>query len=230
MPSIEETVRKIRTAPTWDKRVAQIRLVAQNHGTADHPRIWAQVAREGYVSDLAPDFAYIHEAQFYETDYFREVYSATIAATDNFAHVDAGSLTRVLESNPRTLLVLRTVVGLTKQEFAHSTTLVAEARGWRPLSPDKIDAMEKQGTPTTTEQAQVAALTLHEIMAGSLFPEPGANLRSKQTKSAKPPTTAAPPETRLRGSPHCATNPSASAASLSSPSLAAWAGHGSTTP
>jgi len=79
--------------------------------------------------------------------------------------------------------VLRTVVGLTKQEFAHSTTLVAEARGWRPLSPGKIDAMEKQGTPTTTEQPQVAALTLHEIMAGSLFPEPGANLRSKQTKS-----------------------------------------------
>jgi len=59
MPSIEETVRKILTAPTWDKRVAQIRLVTQNHGTADHPRIWAQVAREGYVSDLAPNFAYI---------------------------------------------------------------------------------------------------------------------------------------------------------------------------
>lgn len=183
MPSVEETVSRILTAPSWDKRVAQIRLVKQNHGTADHARIWAQVARKGYVSDLAPDFAYIHEAPFYEADYFREVYSATVAATDNFARVDAEWLTHVLQSDPRTLLVLRTVVGLTKQEFAHSTTLVGEARGWQPLSPGKVDSMEKHGTHITTKQAQVAALTLDEIMAGSLFGEPGANLRSKQTKS-----------------------------------------------
>ncbi|MGH3833040.1 MAG: hypothetical protein ACRDRS_21830 [Pseudonocardiaceae bacterium] len=183
MPSIKETVRKVLAAPTWDKRVAQIRLVTHNHGTADHPQIWAHIAREGYVPYLAPDFAYIHEAPFYETDYFREVYAATVAATDNFTQVEYACLTRVLENDPRTLLVLRTIVGLTKEEFAHSTTLVGEARDWRPLSPSKIDAMERRGTPTTTEQAQVAALALHEIMLGSLFPEPGTNLRSKQTKS-----------------------------------------------
>ncbi len=62
MPSIKETIHRIRTAPTWDKRVAQIRLVTQNHGATDHPRIWAQVAREGYVSDLAPDFSCIHKS------------------------------------------------------------------------------------------------------------------------------------------------------------------------
>ncbi len=184
MPSIDETVRRILDAPmAGDKRANQIRLVEQNHGTADQLRIWAQVAREGYVSDLAPDFAYIHENPFYEAEYFREVYSAAAAATDDFSHVDAERLTRVLEDNPRTLLVLRTVVGLTKQEFAQATTLVAKARGWRPLGPGKIDAMEKQGLPTTTKQAQVAALTLHEIMVGSLFPEPDVNLRSKQSKS-----------------------------------------------
>jgi hypothetical protein len=183
LPSIEETVHKILTAPSWDKRVAQIRLVTHNHGTADHSQIWARVAREGYVPHLAPDFAYIHQAPFYETNYFRDVYAAAVAATENFARVDPASLTRVLEDDPRTLLVLRTVAGLTKEEFAHSTTLVGEARGWQPLSPSKIDAMEKRGTPTTTEQAQVAALTLHEIMARSLFPEPGTNLRSKQSKS-----------------------------------------------
>ncbi len=126
MPSIEETVHKILTAPSWDKRVAQIRLVTHNHGTADHSQIWARVAREGYVPHLAPDFAYIHQAPFYETDYFRDVYATAVAATENFARVDPASLTRVLEDDPRTLLVLRTVVGLTKEKFAHSTTLVGE--------------------------------------------------------------------------------------------------------
>ena len=91
MPSIEETVHKVLTAPSWDKRVAQIRLVTHNHGTADHSQIWARVAREGYVHHLAPDFAYIHQSPFYETDYFRDVYAAAVAATGFGVRVPGGA-------------------------------------------------------------------------------------------------------------------------------------------
>jgi len=64
MPTIEETVASVVNAPTWDQRVARIRLIPQHHGTADHPAIFAAIAREVYVPHLAPDFAYIHEAPF----------------------------------------------------------------------------------------------------------------------------------------------------------------------
>ena len=60
MASIEKTVRGIVDASDWDKRVAKIRLVGQNHGTGEHQQIFADVAREAYVPHLAPDFAYVH--------------------------------------------------------------------------------------------------------------------------------------------------------------------------
>ncbi len=182
MPSVEQTIQDILQAPTWNKRVAQIRLVSQRHGTAAHTQIWAEVAREGYVPHLAPDFAYIHPASFYGAAYFREVYGIAEAATAGFTEVSAQRLAEILIEDPRVLLVLRTMVGLTKDEFAHSTTLVGHSEAHPALSSGKIDAMERRGIATTDEQAEVAARTLSTIMDGSLFPAPEGGLRSKQAK------------------------------------------------
>lgn len=182
MPSIEQTIQDILQASTWDKRVAQIRLVSQRHGTAAHAQIWAEVAREGYVPHLAPDFAYIHTASFYEAAYFREIYDVAEAATTGFTEVSTQRLAEILVEDPRVLLVLRTVAGLTKEEFAHATTLVGRSEALPTLSAGKVDAMERRGTATNDEQAEVAARTLSRIMDGSLFPAPEADLRSKQTK------------------------------------------------
>lgn len=182
VPSVEETVAKIVDAATWDQRVAQIRLVAQNHGTGEHASIFAQVAREAYVPHLAPDFAYINEAPFYERPYFTEVYAAASAATNDFANVTESHLRQVLQDDPRTLLVFRTILGLTKDEFAHSTTLVAEAVQMSRLTSGKIDSMERRGTAATDAQIHIVAATLLQVMDGSLFGEPGGDLRRKQDK------------------------------------------------
>ncbi len=182
MPSVEETVARIVDAASWDQRVAQIRLVAQHHGTADHPRIFAEVARQGYVPHLAPDFAYINEAPFYERPYFTEVYEAANAATHGFTRVDEEQLQQVLQADPRILLVLRTILGLTRDEFAHSTVLVAETLELAPLSSGKVDAMERRGTAVAAGQARVASVTLTRVMDGSLFGAPGGDLRRKQDK------------------------------------------------
>jgi hypothetical protein len=182
MPSVEETVAKIVDATTWDQRIAQIRLVAQNHGTGQHVGIFAEVARQGYVPHLAPSFAYIHEAPFYERAYFAEVYAAAAAATADFTQVTEDQLAHVIQNNPRTLLVLRTILGLTKDEFAHSTVLVAEVLQLNRLMPGKIDLMEKRGTAVTATQARVVAATLARVMDSSLFGEPGGDLRRKQDK------------------------------------------------
>jgi hypothetical protein len=79
-------------------------------------------------------------------------------------------------------LVFRTILGLTREEFAHSTTLSSEPVGLPSLTPGKVDSMERHGSATNETQARAAARTLRLIMDGSLFGEPPSGLRSKQAK------------------------------------------------
>jgi hypothetical protein len=176
------TVDEIVTTAGWDRRVAGIRLIPHRHGTAEHGRIYAELARELYVPALAPDFAYIHSAPFYEPEYFQRVYAATYEATAGFTAVAEDELAQVLASYPRALLVLRTIVGLTKEEFGHATALVGGAAGLAPVSASKVDSMERRGIAASAGQVQVAARTLTQIMDGTLFGAPHGELRSKQDK------------------------------------------------
>ena len=194
MLNIQDTITKIAEANNWDQRIAQIRLIPQNHGTNEHPRIYAEIARLLYVPHLAADFAYIHEDHFYGREYFEQVYAAADVATAGFTQVTEAELTSVLVSNPRTLLVFRTIMGLTKGEFAYATIMAAEPVGLSPLSPNKVDSMERNGSATTNEQAKVAAKTLSQIIDGSLFGVPPGDLVSKQ---AKPDTENGWPSVRL---------------------------------
>lgn len=182
MPTREETIARIAEAPSWDQRIAQVRLIPQHHGTGEHLQIYAAVARLLYVPHLAPDFAYIHEAEFYGRKYFEDVYTAAFAATGGFSRVSESDLSLAIQADPRTLLVFRTITGLTKEEFAHSTKLAGEPVGLRPLSGSKIDAMERRGTATSEAQARVAALTVTRVLDGSLFGNPPGDLKSKQAK------------------------------------------------
>lgn len=99
MPAIEATVQEIADAERWDLRVARIRQVPQRHGTAEHSAIYAEIARRLYVPHLAPDFAYIHEAEFYELPHFLASYDTAAAATAEFTKVSARELQSVLERN-----------------------------------------------------------------------------------------------------------------------------------
>ena len=182
MATPDETIDRIVAAPGWNQRIAQIRLIPQRHGTGEHVGIFAAVARELYLPHLAPDFAYIHAAPFYDQSHFIAAYAAAHGATVGFTRVTEDDLARTLEQAPRTLLVLRTIIGLSKDEFAHSTMLAGGPTGLRPLSTAKVDSMERRGTATSAAQARVAAMTLCSVMDGSLFGVPPANLRSKQHK------------------------------------------------
>ncbi len=187
--AIEGTIQAILTAPTWTQRIQQIRLVPQRHGTEEHGTIYAAVARELYMPHLAPDFAYIHEAPFYETAHFFAAYDQAARLTDAFTRVTVTDIQAALTQCPRTLLVFRTLLGLTKDEFAHSTLLI----GGPALSASQIDTMERSEIttqpPTTplalakaTAQALVAARTIVAAMNGELFGHPPFGLKSKQQK------------------------------------------------
>ena len=180
-------------AGTWAQRIAQIRLIPQRHGTEDHVGIYAAIAKTLYMPHLAPDFAYIHESPFYETVHFFPAYEEADRLTAGFTSVSEADLTGVLAECPGTLLVFRTLLGLTKEEFAHSSLLAAEPHDLQPLSASQIDSMERSavgtarptGTAATNRaarQALVAAKTIVQVMDGTLFGDAPPGLRSKQQK------------------------------------------------
>lgn len=172
----------VLAADTMDERVNRIRLVPQRHGTGDHATIYAALARKAYVQHLAPDFAYVHQNDFYDLPYFSEVYDAAAVATNGFVDVSVDDLVRVLRADSRTLLVFRTVLGFTKDEFAHSTKILADRDELTGITGGRVDGMERKGTTVTEAQALVVARTISEVLAGGLFGDPPGSVRRKQDK------------------------------------------------
>jgi hypothetical protein len=182
MTNSHETIERVVNAPNWNQRVAQIRLIPQRHGTGEHAQIFADIARVLYVPHLAPDFAYIHEAPFYEQQFFATAYGAAEQATEGFTRVSEEDLTKTLQENPGTLLVFRTILGLTKEEFAQSTRRAAAPIGLAALTSGKVDSMERHSSATTANQARVVARTICLVMDGSLFSDPPPGFLRKQAK------------------------------------------------
>jgi hypothetical protein len=85
-------------------------------------------------------------------------------------------------------------LGLTKEEFAHSSVLAAGPANLKPLSSSQIDSMERTivaieprqlaraAALRAARQAAIAARTIVEVMDGGLFGEAPPGLRSKQDK------------------------------------------------
>jgi hypothetical protein len=182
MATVDDTIELIVNATSWDERIARLRQIPQRHGTNEHAAIYAQVASRLYVPHLAPDYAYVHSAEFYELPHFHQAYDKADASTLGFTEVSVERLTAAIQAEPTILLPLRVVTGLTKTGFAASTKLVADTLGIRPLSPGKVDSMERSGTSASAEQAQIAAETIDQIIRGVLFGDPPGNLKSKQDK------------------------------------------------
>jgi hypothetical protein len=182
MTTIHDTIRLVVEARTWNERVSRIRQIPSRHGPGEHATIHARIAKLLYVPHLAPDFAYVHPAPFYELPHFQQAYDKAISRTAGFTRVTVADLETALREEPTALLPLRTITGLTRGELAASTKLVAEPLGLKPISAHKVDSIEERGTPVSQTQARVIAETLSQIMAGTLFAEPEGELKSKQDK------------------------------------------------
>lgn len=183
MPSVEDSAADVLSASDWEGRVARIRRIPENHGVAAQAAIYAQVARAGYVPFLAPDFAYVHPSDFYEYETFARAYEFAAAETHSFTDVSVDSLMRALEVAPQSLLVFRTILGLTSTEFSYATKLVASGLGSEAVSKSRVDNMERNGTETNGQARRVIAETVARAIEGSLFGEPPGELRSKQDKA-----------------------------------------------
>ena len=136
--TVQEAVDAVAVAPTWDARIAAIRLIPERFGTAAHQDVYAAIAKRIYVPSLAPDFAYVHWREDYELGPLQSTYDRTFELTCGFSLVDPADLERTIHQEPTTLRIFRLILGFTAQEFAAATRLVAEFVGSTPLSTGRL--------------------------------------------------------------------------------------------
>ena len=181
MQDTGSAVAEIAGAATWDARVALIRTVPETFGTSSQPAIYAAVAEALYVPQLTADFAYVHWTADYELDPFMAAYDAASRSTNGFREVSVASLAAVIEQEPGTLRVFRTILGLTTQEFSAATGILAEADDVKEVSTSRVKAMEgdRRARP---EEARACALMIDRVMTGELFSQPGLGTRAKLAK------------------------------------------------
>ena len=161
---IEDMVKRIAAAPSWNARVSLIRKIPEAFGKAMHQKIYAAVAELVYVPNLAPDFAYVHWREDYELPQIEHAYERAHAMTNGFVNVDVATLAHAIDTEPGTLQIFRLLLGFTKNEFDASEGIVAgELR--RPLT-----------------NAEIAAKVVDRAMRGVLFPAQGGSVRSKIDK------------------------------------------------
>ena len=183
MTTEAEIVARVSSAETWDERVAIIRRVPEAFGTSQLRAVYSAIARDVYVPELTPDFAYVRQHPDYLYEPLREAYYAAHALTRGFQAVEADELAEAIRTDPRTLRIFRLLLGLTTQEFAAATAL-PELASLPTLTNARVKSIEA-GRQPTTDGAQVSALVVTRAMSGDLFP---AMADGRARKLAKPDT------------------------------------------
>jgi hypothetical protein len=142
MAEIEATVEEVAAAADWNVRVSLIRRVPEAFGTNLHRDVYARIAERVYVPNLVPDFAYVHWRADYELPHIEEAYRWAHSLTNSFTRTDIETLTQAVATQSRTLLVFRLLLGLTAQELAAATRIVAERHGIPFLSVARVKSLE----------------------------------------------------------------------------------------
>jgi hypothetical protein len=185
MPEVNAKAAEIVAATDWNVRVALIRRVPEEFGTAQHRDVYAKIADWVYVPNLAPDFAYVHWREEYELPSTEGAYQAAHELTEGFTATDAETLARTIRAQPRALQVFRLLLGLTAQEFATATQIAAERHGLQALGSGQIKNLEA-GSACKAEAALCCAFVIDEAMRGELFGAPPTG--AVQPKIQKPDT------------------------------------------
>ncbi|HKH49540.1 MAG TPA: hypothetical protein VKM72_33170 [Thermoanaerobaculia bacterium] len=171
MTEIDSLVGQIDSATDWNARAALIRKVPELFGLASHSLVYARIAKKIYVPNLAPDFAYVHWRDEYELAPFEEAYEWAFELTAGFTVTDVDTLTAAIRAQPRTLKVFRLLLGLTAQELAAATEIIAARYDLKVVGSSRIKGMEA-GAGSSESVARCCALTIDEGIRGELFGEP----------------------------------------------------------
>jgi hypothetical protein len=176
-----DIARQVLEEQDWNKRVAIIRTIPETFGKAQHQAIYASVAESAYVSDLAPDFAYVHWRDEYELSEVQAAYDRAFALTNGFNRIAKDVIASTLEAEPKTLLIFRLLLGFIPRELAASTGVLGAASGRKQISASRVKTIES-GRPIKAHEAADLAAVIDRAMSGSLFPAPVGILRGKIAK------------------------------------------------
>jgi hypothetical protein len=91
MAEIAEIAAAIAKA-SWGERIALIRMVPEQFGTARHSDVYAAIATLIYAPHLTPDFGYVHWRDEYELPFVETAYNEAYSATAGFTLVDVEAL------------------------------------------------------------------------------------------------------------------------------------------
>lgn len=183
--TIDETVAAAAGAATWDARIALVRLIPEQYGTASHQAVYAAIAKRIYVPNLAPDFAYVNWREDYELAPLQDAYDRAVALTNTFSAVTQADIRDAILAEPRTLKIFRLILGFTAQEFAAASGLVAEVGGTKPLTTSRVRSIENGGSPRL-DGAEICSRVVDLAMRSKLFGD--APTDAVRLKTAKPDT------------------------------------------
>jgi len=182
MADIDSTVEAIAAASSLDSRVSLIRRIPEDFGTAQHAAVYSAVAKQVYVPDLAPDFAYVSWREDYELEPFMSTYDRAAQLTSGFTKVNSAELVIAIEQDATTLRIFRVLLGFTPQEFAAATAIVAKELELPAVGVSKLRSLEA-GTQSADERtAGVCAELIHRVMTGVMFEAPVGDFRTKLDK------------------------------------------------
>lgn len=185
--SLDETVDAVANAASWDARIALVRHIPEQFGTAAHQAVYSAIARQVYLPSLAPDFAYVHWHEDYELPLAQHTYDLAFALTEGFTRVTLHDLVRTITSEPTTLRVFRLILGFTAQEFAAATVLVGNSEEEKALTVGSVRGIEG-GSAAKARAVERCAAVIDRTMQRTLF---GASpTRDVRLKTEKPDTLA----------------------------------------
>lgn len=183
---IATAVEEIAGADSWNRRIALIRGIPEDFGKSLHQAIYAAIANTVYVSDMVPDFAYIHWRDDYDLPAMEHAYQHAHTLTEGFTKIDADALANAIFVEPSTLRVFRLLLGFTTQEFAASTVITGAQMETAPLSNSAVKSMEggKAIRSKVKRQAvaNMAAAVIDQTINGGLFAQPSGDMRTKINK------------------------------------------------
>lgn len=181
MADIENTLREVSEARSWDQKVEAIRRVPERHGQQEHRQVYAAIADSLYRPHLSPQFAFVQWREEYELEGFRDAYQSALTSTDGFKNITTQVLVTSLLQSPETLLVFRSIVGYTANELAYAIREVAEERGETKVTGGRLKAIEGGAHPSLPE-AQAISETIHRLVSRKLWAKAPNGFQSKLAK------------------------------------------------
>lgn len=180
---MSDLISRIQDATDWNQRVALLRQIPEQYGTAQHRDIYSEIAESIYVPDLAPDYAHLHWRADYDLPHFREAYEHAAASTDDFQNVDVDTIAGTLGQHPRAVMVFRTILGYIPKELSDSTGRLPDDLDLPKVSENRIKSMETEDRTQELQYRQSLAETVVRLMDGRLWPgDPSSPMRRKQNK------------------------------------------------